>query len=79
MKKEILQTGYAYAIGHMPSRTERGNQELRYLPIPGLNYILAAYTDPIRPVTPEVSRYLELLKEEIRLSYDEWDERSAGF
>ena len=79
MKKDILETGYAYSIGHMPSRAVRERQGLRYIPIPGLNYILAAYTDPIRPVTPEVSRYLELLKEEIRRSCDEWDERSTEF
>ena len=27
--------------------------------------------------TPEASRYLALLREEIRLSYDEWDERNT--
>ena len=42
LKKEILQKGYAYSIGHMPSRAERDSQELRYLSIPGLTYILAA-------------------------------------
>ena len=76
LKKEILQKGYAYSIGHMPSRTELDGQELRYLPIPGLTYILAAYTDPIHPKTPEVTRYFELLQEEIRLSYDEWGEKN---
>lgn len=74
LRKEILQNGHAYSIRHLPDRSIRESDELRYIPIPGLSYIIAAYTDPIRPMTPEVARYLELLKEEIRLSYDEWNE-----
>ena len=77
LRKEILQKGQGYSIGHMPSKELREKEGLRYIPIPGLTYIVAAYTDPIRPMTPEVNRYLELLREEIRLSYDEWDERNA--
>ncbi|MBR4863929.1 MAG: LysR family transcriptional regulator [Oscillospiraceae bacterium] len=77
LRKEILQKGQGYSIGHMPSKELREKERLRYIPIPGLTYIVAAYTDPIRPMTPEVNRYLELLREEIRLSYDEWDERNA--
>ena len=73
MRKEILQKGLAYSIRYLPDRAIRESEELRYIPIPGLSYIIAAYTDPIRPMTPEVARYLELLKEEIRLSYDEWN------
>lgn len=79
LRKELLQNGQAYTIRHLPDRATRESEELRYIPIPGLNYIIAAYTDPIRPVTPEVTRYLELLREEIRLSYDEWDERIRRF
>lgn len=78
LRKEILQKGQAYAIQYLPGRAVREREDLRYIPIPGLTYIVAAYTDPIRPMTPEVARYLELLREEIRLSYDEWDERIIG-
>lgn len=74
LRKELLQKGLAYSIRYLPDREIRKSEELRYIPIPGLSYIIAAYTDPIRPTTPEVTRYLELLKEEIRLSYDEWKE-----
>ncbi len=79
LRTEILQKGQAYAIRHLPGRAIREREELRYIPIPGLTYIIAAYTDPIRPMTPEVTRYLELVREEIRLSYDEWDERMIQF
>ena len=75
LRKEILHKGHAYAIRHLPGRTVRESEELRYIPITGLSFVVAAYTDPIRPMTPEVTRYLELLREEIRLSCDEWDER----
>ena len=77
LRKEILKKGLGYSIGHLPSKEQREQEGMRYIPIPGLTYIVAAYTDPIRPMTPELSRYLELLREEIRLSYDEWDERNA--
>ena len=77
LRKEILQKGQGYSIGHLPSREVREREGLRYIPIPDLTYIIAAYTDPIRPMTPEVIRYLELIREEIRLSYEEWDERNA--
>lgn len=79
MRREILQKGQAYAIHHLPGRAVREREEMRYIPIPGLSFTIAAYTDPIRPMTQEVARYLELLREEIRLSYDEWDERAFGF
>ena len=79
LRKEILQKGQGYSIGHLPSKEVRESEGLRYIPIPGLNYIIAAYTDPVRPMTPEVARYLELLREEIRLSYDPWDERIICF
>jgi len=79
LRKDILQKGQAYAIRHLPGRAVRQSEGLRYIPIPGLTFVVAAYTDPVRPVTPEVTRYLQLLKEEIRLSYDEWDERLTRF
>lgn len=68
LRKEILQNGQAYSIRHLPGQAVREKEALRYIPIPGLTFIIAAYTDPIRPMTPEVTRYLELLREEIRLS-----------
>lgn len=65
LRHDILKKGLAYAIMHIPSKPSQ-EEELRYIPIPGLTKTVAAYTDPIRPMTPLVSRYLELLQEEIR-------------
>ena len=75
LRNELLHKGQGYTVCHLPDRTTREHGTLRYIPIPGLSYIVAAYTDPICPTTPEVARYLELVKEEIRLSCDQWDEK----
>ena len=77
LRKEILLNGHAYTIQRLPRRADREHSTLRYIPIPNLTYIVAAYTDPIRPMTPELARYLELLREEVRLSCDEWNDRSS--
>lgn len=70
LRRELLEKGYGYTIGRLPGRTAREKENFRYIPIPGLTYTVAAYTDPIRPMSAEVSRYLELLKEEIHRSLD---------
>jgi len=65
LRYDILKKGLAYTITRIPSKSDQ-QEGLRYIPIPGLTMTVAAYTDPVRPVTPLVSRYLELLQEEIR-------------
>ena len=78
LRKELLQKGMAYTIQSLPARDVRHQDDLRYIPIPGASFIAAVYTDPIRPMTPEVTRYLELLREEVRHSYEEWTERAKA-
>ena len=65
LQRDILKKGLAYTIRTIPSNAAQ-EEDLRYIPIPGLTKTVAVYTDPVRPVTPLVSRYLELLREEIR-------------
>ena len=65
LRYDILKKGLAYTITRIPSAADQ-KEGLRYVPIPGLTMTVAAYTDPVRPATPLVSRYLELLREEIR-------------
>lgn len=65
LRRDILKKGLAYTVTNMPFKTNQNNG-LRYIPIPGLTRTVAAFTDPIRPMTPLVIRYLELLREEIR-------------
>ena len=60
-------SGYVvYGIGWIPSKQERENSDLQYIPIPGLSYTVRVVYDPLRLLSPELKRYLELLKEEIR-------------
>lgn len=66
LRRDVLKKGLAYTITRMPSGSAQAEDGLRYIPIPGLTETVAVYTDPVRPVTPLVSRYLELLQEEIR-------------
>ena len=65
LRHDILQEGLAYTIGRIPPKSQQ-KEGFRYIPIPGLTKTVAVYTDPVRPVTPLVSRYLELLREEVR-------------
>lgn len=66
LRRDILKNGLAYTVGRLPSQSEQEETDFRYIPIPGLTLTVAAYTDPVRPVTPLMSRYLELLQEEVR-------------
>lgn len=65
LRQDILRKGYGYTITRLPARSAREADDFRYVPIPGLTYSVNAYYDPIRPMSPEASRYLELLQEEI--------------
>lgn len=65
LRKEILRKGYGYTVTRLPARSVREADDFRYIPIPGLSYSVNAFFDPIRPMSPEANRYLELLQEEI--------------
>ena len=65
LRHDILKKGLAYTIMRIPPQSTQ-QEGLRYIPIPGLTMTVAAYTDPVRPMSPLVTRYLELLREEIR-------------
>lgn len=64
LRQELLRKGYGYAISRLPERSVRETEDFRYIPIPGLSYTARAFFDPIRPLSPEACRYLELVKEE---------------
>ena len=65
LRRDVLKKGLAYTVTRIPGKSEQ-EEGLRYIPIPGLTETVAAYTDTVRPTTPLLSRYMELLKEEIR-------------
>jgi len=66
VRRALLQEGVVYGISWIPSKQEREQSDLQYIPIPGLTYTTRVIYDPLRPLSPELQRYLELLKEEIR-------------
>lgn len=63
MRKMLLLSGAGYTVNQMPSAADREDSPLRYVPIPGLSYSIFAFYDSLHPITPEIARFLELLKE----------------
>lgn len=63
-RNQLIREGIAYAIMTMPGKTDY-IEDFRYIPIEGLSYTFYGITNPNFPRTPELERYLELLKEEI--------------
>jgi len=65
LSRQLRENGYVYVITHMRGKTDPDWQDFRCVPIPGLRYSLFAYTDSVRPLSPEAQQYLELLQEEL--------------
>jgi hypothetical protein len=63
-RNQLIKEGLAYAIMTMPGKTDY-IEDFRYIPIEGLSYTFYGITNPSFPRTPELERYLEILKEEI--------------
>ena len=63
VRKSLLQRGVGYTMTYMHSKKEREQGSLRYIPIPGLYYSFFVFYDHMHPITPEISRFLELLRE----------------
>ena len=65
LRRNVLKKGLAYGISTIPPHPSK-EDAFRYIPLPGVTQTVMVYTDPVRPVTPLMQRYLELLQEEIR-------------
>lgn len=65
VRKELLRRGLGYTLTYIHSAEERAASELRYVPVPGLEYNFYVFYDRFRPMTPEIFRFLELLKEAV--------------
>ena len=62
---EILQAGLAYKICRKPQQRIIDAYQLRYIPIEGVYQRLFYLANPMRPLTPEAERFLEILHEEL--------------
>lgn len=64
---DLLQEGLVYDIVFFyPGYRRPEDEAYRYIPISNLSYKLIAMTNPLRPLSPEVSRFMELVEEELR-------------
>lgn len=61
----LIRKGLAYTITLMPTEEERKARPYRYIPLTGVDYLLVLVTNPERPRSPEATRFLELLDEEL--------------
>lgn len=62
LRGQLLRKGFGYCINAVTSQT---SNDLRRIPLENISMKLLAMHNPIRPMRPEVQRYLELLREEL--------------
>ena len=67
---QILEKGLAYKICKRPSDKTIKHYGLRCIPLEGVSQQLMYATNPMRPLAPEVSHFLELVEEEIKTFND---------
>lgn len=66
VREKLIRDGLAYEITYWLGKDPECGREYRYIPLEGASYKLLMTENPQRPRTPEVSRFLELLHEEIK-------------
>lgn len=64
LRRQILDAGLAFTIGHMPVKIEPEDQT-RYIPIEGLVYTCYYVTNPNAPLCDEAQRFIELFHQEM--------------
>lgn len=70
LKNELLAKGLGFSIQRMPSAQTISRYNFRCIPLEGVYQRLIVATNPMRPIRPEVVRYLELLEEEVSKYHD---------
>ena len=68
VRQQILESGQAFTLRHLPGQQFQ-KENLRYIPVDGLSYIVYFVTNPKFPLCKEALRFIELLKEELHLAY----------
>lgn len=66
-RTELIRSGAAYAITPM-SPAKYGESEFRYIPLGDATYTPILVTNPAHPTPPEITRYMELLREEMYIA-----------
>ena len=62
LRSQLLQEGFGYSIGPI---APNASDKLRRIPLENVQLKLLALFNPLRPMRPEVQRYLQLLQEEL--------------
>ena len=63
LRSQLLEEGLGYSVNAV---TPHSRDNLRRIPLENIRFKLLCMYNPIRPMRPEVQRYLELLKEELQ-------------
>ena len=66
LRQRVLDEGHAFSVARKPMRDER-IENRRYIPVKGMSYTIYYVTNPKYPHAEELDRYIELLKEEVKL------------
>ena len=70
LKNEMLVQGLGFSIQRSPSQERIEKLGLRCIHLPGVFQRLLVATNPLRPLRPEVSRFIQLLEEELAVYTD---------
>ena len=70
-RRELVRRGLAYYVCMMPPKDAQARSDRKYIPLEDIHYRMTAVTNPQRPVEPEVTRFLEILKQQIQEDYPE--------
>lgn len=70
LKNEMLKQGLGFSIQRMPAEETVARYCFRCIPIDGVFQRLLAVTNPLRPLRPEVERFLEILEQELSTYID---------
>ncbi len=67
LSDQLIASGLGYSTGFYLPSLINANPDIRYFPLKNLEYTVLAIYNPQRPMLPEISRYLELTREEFKL------------
>jgi len=70
-RDELIRSAMAYTTCVMPSIEQRRQSPFVFLPLEGGRYYFLSVTNPRNPFPPEGKRFLQILREELKLAYPE--------
>lgn len=70
-RRELVRRGLAYYVCFYPPKAARENSDRRFIPLEDIHYRVTAVTNPQRAKEPEVKRFLEILRAQLKEDYPE--------